>query len=215
MTSRVETMVLGLLAAGERHGYDLIRLMEERGFLRWTGVSKVAVYKALARLEKEGSLASWPEKEGKMPERRVFGITAEGMERLRDAVYALCAEQEPLRVETAVGVAFMDALPPTEAREALERRRSFLEAQAKRIAAEREILEGIAEETHLLILDHEIRLHRLEAVWLSRIIDKIKSGAVAGGTDGGAGRRGRKDTGEGGRKGKARGEQGQQEQKDT
>ncbi|MBC7247747.1 MAG: PadR family transcriptional regulator [Actinobacteria bacterium] len=207
MTSRVETIVLGLLAEGERHGYDLIRHMEERGFLRWTGVSKVAVYKALARLEREGSLASWPEKDSNMPERRVFGITAEGLERLRDAVYALCAEEEPLRMHSAVGPAFLSALPPSEAREALERRLSFLEAQAKRIADERELLEGVAEETHLLILDHELRLYRVEASWLSLIIDKIDSGTgTAEAGTGGRRRRGKDAEGE--RKGVARGERG-------
>lgn len=176
MTSRVETMILGLLSGGERHGYDLLRLMEERGFLRWTGVSKVAVYKALARLEKEGSLRSWMEKDGNMPERRVFGITAAGEERLRDAVYALCAEEEPLRMEAVIGPAFVNVLRPDEAREALERRRCFLEAQAKRIASERELLSGVVEDRYIMLLEHEMRLYRVEADWISRVIDNIGAG---------------------------------------
>ncbi|GEM_PF-1165327 len=201
MTSRVETMILGLLAGGERHGYDLLRIMEERGFLRWSGVSKVAVYKALARLEKEGSLSSWMEKDGNMPERRVFGITAEGEERLRDAVYDICAEEEPLRWEGAIGLAFVHALRPEEAREALQRRLSFLEAQAKRIATERDLLAGVAEEMHTVLLEHEMRLYRVEADWLRSIIDKIDA------VDAGEGRE-RKAAEGGKRKGVARGEQG-------
>ena len=51
MISKVATMVLGLLAEGERHGYNILWEMEERGMMRWARVSRVAVYKALSRLE--------------------------------------------------------------------------------------------------------------------------------------------------------------------
>lgn len=173
MVSRVATMVLGLLEEGERHGYDLVKEMDERGMLRWNRASKVAVYKALARLEGEGCLTSWTEREGNLPERRVYAITAAGEEKLRDLVYAICASREPMRFETSVGLAFIGYLNPAEAKGALETRREYLEAQAKRLGKEKDILKGLADDIFMDILSREHSAYREEIRWLARIIDKI------------------------------------------
>ena len=174
-TSRTAVMILGLLAEGNRHGYDLLREMELRGLLRWTRASRVAVYKNLARLEKEGYLASWKEKDGNLPERTVYGITAEGERRLGEMVFDLLSSREPLRLDYAVGAAFIDRLPREEAEEGLERRREFLRAQVKRLSRERDMLEGVSEERLGSIRDREIAAYREELRWLERISRELRS----------------------------------------
>ncbi len=184
MVSSIEVMVMGLLAEKERHGYELLKEMEERGLLRWNRASKVAVYKALARLEEDGFLTSWMEKGGRMPEKRIYALTAEGEERLRDGVYALCAVEEPVRLEGAAGFAFIDVLSPEEAREALRRRRSFLEKQLKRLKSEREIIGDVINRAHSLLLEREISLYRHEIRWIERFAHSILGeGEEAGSPD--------------------------------
>jgi DNA-binding PadR family transcriptional regulator len=180
MVSKVATMVLGLLAEGERHGYVLLREMDERGMLRWTRVSRVAVYKALARLEAEGYLTSWTEKEGNLPARRVYAITSSGRERLRDLVYSMCASQEPLRFDMPVGIAFIACLEKEEAKDALLARIAFLETQARRLRREKDILEGLVDGIFLDILAHEQSAYRGELRWLRKIIDRIEGDGLAG-----------------------------------
>lgn len=175
LTSRIEIMVLGLLAERERHGYDLLREMEDRGFLRWFPASKVAVYKVLVRLEEKGYLTSWMEREGNMPEKRVYALTAEGEEKLYDAVHAACSEEEPLRMDYAVGVAFLERLSVDEAVDALEIRRSFLEKSARRLSSHRGLLEGVASPLELLILEHEIDLYRRESRWVARLLEELRA----------------------------------------
>ena len=192
MVSMVETMVLGLLMEGERHGYDLAKEMELRGLLRWTHASKVAVYKSLARLEEEGCLTSWTERGGNQPERRVYAITAQGEEKLRDLVYSLCSSREPLRFDTSVGLAFIRYLNPQEAREALQTRLEYLEAQEKRVGRERDILEGLADDIFMHILGRERAAYREEARWLGRVIGRIDVGGGGGRRTEGAGRPGGK-----------------------
>jgi len=172
-------MVLGLLAEGERHGYILLREMEERGMRRWTRVSKVAVYKALARLEAEGCLTSWTEKEGNLPEKRVYAITSSGRDRLKDLVYALCASQEPLRLEAPVGLAFIACLDEEEAKDALIERIAFLEKQARRLSREKDILKDLVDGIFLDILAREYSVYRGEARWLRRIVDRIEDEGLA------------------------------------
>ncbi len=189
MASRISTLVLGLLAEGERHGYELFKEMDERGMLRWMHVSKVAVYKALARLEEEGCLTSWTEKDGNLPEKRVYAITTMGEERLRDMVYSICASQEPLRFDTSIGLAFIAHLDASEAREALETRVDYLKRQVKHLLKEGDILKGLTDDIFMDILNHEISAYREEVRWLSRIISRIDGGDEDGG--GGTDRKGR------------------------
>lgn len=174
MVSRVATMVLGMLSEGERHGYDIVRELGDRGMLRWTSASKVGIYKALARLQEEGCLTSWTEKDGNLPEKRVYAITALGEERLRDHVYSLCASREPLRMEGAVGMAFLDRLERGDALEALRQRRESLSRQAGRLDREAKLLKGLAKETRLDILSRERSAYREEMRWLDGIIARIE-----------------------------------------
>jgi DNA-binding PadR family transcriptional regulator len=173
LVSRVSIMIIGLLMESEKHGYELVREMEERGMLRWTSASKVAVYKSLEKLERESYLSSWVEKSGKSPERRVYAVTAEGEERLRDLVYELCSSREPIRLETSVGLAFIGHLGEEEARDALERRLQYIEGQVKRLGGERDILEGLAGDMHMEIIEHELAAYKGEARWLRGLINII------------------------------------------
>ncbi len=179
LASRVAVMVLGLLSEGERHGYGIARELEERGMLRWSKASKVGIYKALARLQEEGCLTSWREKEGRQPERRVYALTAAGEERLRELVFTLCASREPLRLESAVGVAFIDLLERGDALEALRQRKEFLSRQSRRLASEAELLQGLAAERHLDVLARERSAYRSELRWLEGIISAIEGASSA------------------------------------
>jgi DNA-binding PadR family transcriptional regulator len=183
LVSRITTMVLGLLIEGEKHGYELIREMDARGMLRWTHASKVAVYKALARLEEEDCLTSWTEKAGSTPEKRVYAITKEGEEKLKDQVYSLCASQEPLRFETSVGMAFIGHLSRDEAEDALEKRRRFLEGQAKRLDDEMEIMEDLAGEMYMDMLRHELEGYKKEIRWIKSVGDRIAGDVKGRGKD--------------------------------
>jgi DNA-binding PadR family transcriptional regulator len=175
LVSRVTVMILGLLIEGERHGYDLVKEMEARGMLRWTSASKVAVYKSLVSLEREGCLTSWVEKCGNTPERRIYAVTEQGEGRLRDLVYDLCSSQEPIRFETSIGMTFISYLKKEEARDALERRLKYIEGQANRLAREKDIMEGLNGDMYVEILLHELAVYRGEARWLRHLAGKLDS----------------------------------------
>jgi DNA-binding PadR family transcriptional regulator len=178
LVSRVSLMVLGLLMEGEKHGYELVREMEERGMLRWTHASKVAVYKSLDRMEDEGFLTSWTEREGNAPEKRVFSLTAPGEERLRDLVYALCASQEPLRFDTCVGLYFSSYLKKDEMMDALERRMRYVEAETDRLRREEDMLKGITDDILTEITRHELKAYVEERRFLKSIMERLNAGRV-------------------------------------
>jgi DNA-binding PadR family transcriptional regulator len=69
-------IVLKLIAEGERHGYDILRVFEERG---WGGARAGSVYPILSMLEEAG-LVTTREENGK----RVYVITEKGLHHLRE-----------------------------------------------------------------------------------------------------------------------------------
>jgi len=177
LISKTEAMVLGLLAEGEKHGYDLVREMDLRGMLRWTQASKVGVYKALARLEAEGCLTAWTEREGRHPEKRVYALTAAGGERLEELVYALCASEEPIRTEIPVGLAFVSSLEREEARQALETRLRYLRRQLKRLGREQKLMAGMGDGIGEQVSRYEMALYREEVRLLGGVVDALTAGS--------------------------------------
>ena len=88
-----ELLVLSLVEARARHGYDIGRLIDERsgGALRYNVAS---LYPLLYRLEERGWLqGKWVERPGER-RRRFYGLTAEGrrvLARQRDTWKAFVA----------------------------------------------------------------------------------------------------------------------------
>ncbi len=69
-------LVLGLLAEGARHGYDIMKTFEQRGWGRGRAGS---IYPTLSSLEEAGFVTT-REEDGK----KVYIITEEGLSHLRD-----------------------------------------------------------------------------------------------------------------------------------
>ena len=56
MATKVEIVVLGLLAEAPMHGYDLIERFRQRSMGFWTELSRASVYQVLKRLERDGAV---------------------------------------------------------------------------------------------------------------------------------------------------------------
>ena len=54
MLTASELTVLGLLVEHPRHGYDLERVIEQRGIRQWTDIGFSSIYYVLSKLEKRG-----------------------------------------------------------------------------------------------------------------------------------------------------------------
>ena len=80
--SKVEVVVLGLLADEPMHGYDLLERFRTRSMGFWVEVGKASVYQVLKRLEREGSIAGKTQEGTDGPDRRVYRLTRQGRQRL-------------------------------------------------------------------------------------------------------------------------------------
>jgi DNA-binding PadR family transcriptional regulator len=77
------TVLLGILAGGPAHGYDLKRLHDER-FPSARPLAYGQVYSTLARLDRDGLVETVETAQEAGPERTVFALTPEGRQALAD-----------------------------------------------------------------------------------------------------------------------------------
>lgn len=85
-SSYLRSCVLLLLTEGPKHGYELLVELSDRGY---GDADPGGLYRALRTMEKEGLVSSSWEYGDFGPARRVYALTEEGVEGLRDSAVAV------------------------------------------------------------------------------------------------------------------------------
>ena len=75
-----EQLILGILSDQDRHGYDIEKVITDRGMRKWTDVGFSSIYYVLERLEAKG-LATSSDTQGK--EKKQYSITDIGVSVLK------------------------------------------------------------------------------------------------------------------------------------
>ena len=84
--TNVEMALLQLIGEkGIVSGYELNKLIKERGYRNWAGIGKTSIYNTLRRLEKKQFIktAVYPKKAGKGPVPKKHSMTRTGFRALR------------------------------------------------------------------------------------------------------------------------------------
>ena len=119
LTDERKLLLLGLLRQNDMHGYLLNAHLDGTVPI---SLKKPTAYHLLERMEADGWIAHRDEPTGERP-RRVFSLTERGERAFRDLLTEQLRSFRPAEFPSAVGVAFLDALPPAEARALLLERR--------------------------------------------------------------------------------------------
>jgi DNA-binding PadR family transcriptional regulator len=163
----IKHAILGLLAEGPAHGYDLKAAFEE--VAPETSLNYGQVYSTLARLENDALVTPEVVPQEKQPDKKVYALTDAGRRELREWLKTPATHELDVRNETFLKIMLARRLPGADplAVVALERRRAFErlhEVTAARAEAERQ---KMGAPRRLLL---ELAVLRLEAFlkWLDR-----------------------------------------------
>jgi DNA-binding PadR family transcriptional regulator len=153
-----EYTVLGLLAFGERSGYDLARLAERSVALIWAP-SRSHLYKALARLRAAGLIDGTRVAQQARPDKTVYRITRQGRATL--VSWLRVVEDDPLdgRIVFPLKIFFCDAVGASVARQHLDAYARYLDRRASELESASRL--GLNSSYARLVRDHGLR--RLEA----------------------------------------------------
>src|SRR6266550_1798187 len=99
-----ELTVLGLLVEQPRHGYELERVIEERGVRAWTALGFSSIYYVLDKLARRGLIeATSAPSSGKS--RATFRVTALGREVCAAATRDALTTLTPMRARVLIAMA--------------------------------------------------------------------------------------------------------------
>ena len=174
-----ELAIIGLVAEGPRHGYQVEQDIAARGMREWTEIGFSSIYYILNKLESAGWLESrlaedaQPGKRG--PARKVYALTDSGWGVYRAAVRERLAHPRPRSADFALGLANLPVLPPGEVRAALEEQRAALAERMRHVQAKNEE-DRQAARGHLpphveALFSYSEALMAAELAWLTRFLE--------------------------------------------
>ena len=163
-------LVLGMLRTHDMHGYQIADAIE--AYFRGEGhIKKATLYDTLRRLADEGFLDGHEEREGNRPPRTVYTLTDSGEAEFTRLLKEDVAQPESWHSLVAVGLMFLDALPPAEALRLLRERRDAAIAVAE-AHEEAQPHPGIMS---ALIVDRVTRHAAVEIEWLDNAIATLEA----------------------------------------
>ena len=169
MSSDADIVVLSLLAEQPRHGYDLDRVIEQRGYRQWTSLAFSSVYYLLKRLSERGLLE--PD-EGSQGRRTVFRLTEAGRCELRQAAGERVLAPAPPSAGVLPALNAYSRLDDPALAALLAQR---AEALLGRLDELRALRAQVDEEHALAIFDYEILRQEADLAWTRSLLKKADS----------------------------------------
>ena len=169
MLSDADIVVLSLLAEQPRHGYDLDRVIEQRGYRQWTSLAFSSVYYLLKRLSERGLLE--PD-QGSQGRRTVFRVTEAGRRELRQAAGERVLAPAPPSAGVLPALNAYSRLDDPALAALLAQR---AEALLGRLDELRALRAQVDEEHALAIFDYEILRQEADLAWTRSLLKKVDS----------------------------------------
>ena len=169
MSSDADIVVLSLLAEQPRHGYDLDRVIEQRGYRQWTSLAFSSVYYLLKRLSERGLLEPDQRSQGR---RTVFRVTEAGRRELRQAAGERVLAPAPPSAGVLPALNAYSRLDDPALAALLAQR---AEALLGRLDELRALRAQVDEEHALAIFDYEILRQEADLAWTRSLLKKADS----------------------------------------
>jgi len=169
MSSDADIVLLSLLAEQPRHGYDLDRVIEQRGYRQWTSLAFSSVYYLLKRLSERGLLE--PD-EGPQGRRTVFRVTDAGRQELSKAAGERVLAPAP---PSAGVLPALNAYPRLDDPALVALLAQRAEALLGRLDELRALRTQVDEEHALAIFDYEILRQEADLAWTRSLLKKADS----------------------------------------
>ncbi len=114
MLSKSATMLLGLINKRPLNAYEITKQLQIMNVHRWYNIADSTVYATLKTLEKRQYISGTVEKEGNMPDKKVYTLTPAGknvlLETLRDSIVSFDYDTNIF----SIAAFFIDALDDGE-----------------------------------------------------------------------------------------------------
>ena len=174
--------VMALLFERPMHPYEMVSIMRERGKHESVRLRYSSLYSVVGALEREGWIFSrGTVREGRRPERTVYGLTEAG--RVAFLTWLRELIKEPIKEYTqfAAGLSFLPTLPPAEAATLLEERARLLQEEVGEMRSRMDavVQQGLPR-LFLVEHEHELVLREAELGWVRELTREIGNETLGG-----------------------------------
>lgn len=157
-------------------GYEISRLVKERGYMEWANIGISSIYVGLNKLSKRKLLHSFidTEKQGKGPMPKKFKITQEGKKLLRQEILLALSSSRERDCRFDLAFTAIPLVAPKEVVAALKKRKNFLEETAERVSTIFESQGGEELPFHLQALfNHPLLFIKQEMDFIDSLLQKL------------------------------------------
>jgi DNA-binding PadR family transcriptional regulator len=174
--------VMALLFERPMHAYEMVSTMRERHKHEAIRLRYSSLYSVVGALEREALVAELEtRRDGRRPERTVYGITEAGRAEFLDWLRELLREPVKEYTQFAAGLSFVAALPPLETAALLEQRVRRLEEEIEGMRSGMEdAMAGGLPRLFLVEEEHELVLREAELSWVRGLVREIRGGTLGG-----------------------------------
>jgi len=167
-----ELILLGLLAQGPKHGYE-IKINVRKILSSFAGIQLKSIYYPLKILENAGLLLKKSDKQGRRPQRFTYFLTAKGKKRFEMLLGKNLLDFKRPQFTLDLSLYFLNFLQPTLARKRLKKRVEILGKISKGIKGmltSQELKDSLALSR---IMEHNLCLLQAESSFLHSLLKKI------------------------------------------
>lgn len=165
--TNAEYAILGLLVEQPCHGYDLERMIEQRGMRDWTELAFSSIYYLLKKLEKRNLVEIRQTSARKT--RKTYAPTNDGYAQHAETTMRLLAEPGPSYPSILLGMANWPSLEPEQALKALRRRQNALERILSQIVKKAQPGPAFVD----VLFDYSITQIKSELGWINKSLEKL------------------------------------------
>ncbi|MFD4878130.1 PadR family transcriptional regulator [Streptomyces sp. NPDC058420] len=172
--------VLGLLLEQPSHPHQMLTELRTRSEHHAAAITRGTLYNTVAALAEAGWIASQgQERSGNRPERTVYALTQAGRDELVRRLDSQIRSPEREFTQFLGAVAYLGALGPSGAVDALtERAERLRQRTATDEGRLTEALAAGAPRLFVIEAEYALSLARAETTWIDSVIDDIRTGAL-------------------------------------
>lgn len=163
--SSIDLVILGMVSERPMSAYDIQRDVEYHHLSRWTKISTPSVYKKVLRLKEQGYLQSETVRGGKLADKAVYSLTAEGRDYFERLMASYASQPVSFLFDFNVVITNLNKLEKPRALELVGRLRESITASAQENSGQ------AAEFSHIplvgrTVFDQQQRLYQALLEWL-------------------------------------------------
>lgn len=167
----IDLIVLGILKKEPLSAYDIQKIVEYRNISKWVKISTPSIYKKVIQLEEKGYIKGNTIKEGKMPEKVIYCLTASGEKEFERLMLEISSKPVNIFLDFNAVIVNLMSLTPRDQKLCLTNIESNIKTLKAYIEENLRIKENIEEipETGIAVLQQQLILAEAIEKWISSL----------------------------------------------